>query len=212
MTNPENDSSIVNTSPDLVDGATSREEGGEQRKDRGPRRFNKFNNKSRPGKFNKNKRHSGGSSNENPTAPAPVSPELIAETEALFASVVSGEFDAALEAPEPVSQAVSDDPAQISHEAGVERRASKAGEEDSEEPESLSDLERLQFASVDELPLSLRDEVWSDLDGLDDDADDEDTVKLHKVLADAGMGSRREMEDLIIQGRVSVNSMPAHIG
>ncbi|NCX46449.1 MAG: rRNA pseudouridine synthase, partial [Burkholderiaceae bacterium] len=60
--------------------------------------------------------------------------------------------------------------------------------------------------------MSLRDEVWSDLDGLDDDADDEDTVKLHKVLADAGMGSRREMEDLIIQGRVSVNSMPAHIG
>lgn len=51
MTNPENDSSIVNTSPDLVDGATSREEGGEQRKDRGPRRFNKFNNKSRPGKL-----------------------------------------------------------------------------------------------------------------------------------------------------------------
>ena len=49
-------------------------------------------------------------------------------------------------------------------------------------------------------------------DGLDDDAEDEDTVKLHKVLADAGMGSRREMEDLIIQGRVSVNSMPAHIG
>ncbi|NCV72550.1 MAG: rRNA pseudouridine synthase, partial [Burkholderiaceae bacterium] len=98
MTNPENDSSIVNTSPDPVDGAASRDEGGEQRKDRGPRRFNKFNNKSRPGKFNKNKRHSGGSSNENSTAPAPVSPELIAETEALFASVVSGEFDAALEA------------------------------------------------------------------------------------------------------------------
>jgi 23S rRNA pseudouridine2605 synthase len=60
--------------------------------------------------------------------------------------------------------------------------------------------------------MSLRDDVWSDLDGLDDDAEDEDTVKLHKVLADAGMGSRREMEDLIIQGRVSVNSMPAHIG
>jgi 23S rRNA pseudouridine2605 synthase len=58
----------------------------------------------------------------------------------------------------------------------------------------------------------LRDEVWSDLDGLDDDADDEDTVKLHKVLADVGMGSRREMEDLIVQGRVSVNGMPAHIG
>lgn len=36
--------------------------------------------------------------------------------------------------------------------------------------------------------------------------------KLHKVLADAGVGSRREMEDLIIAGRVSVNGEPAHIG
>jgi 23S rRNA pseudouridine2605 synthase len=70
----------------------------------------------------------------------------------------------------------------------------------------------LQFANIDDLPLSLRDEVWSYLDGLDDEADDEDTVKLHKVLADVGMGSRRDMEDLIIQGRVSVNGLPAHIG
>src|SRR5690606_29479398 len=29
--------------------------------------------------------------------------------------------------------------------------------------------------------------------------------KLHKVLAEAGIGSRREMEELIIAGRVSVN-------
>lgn len=36
--------------------------------------------------------------------------------------------------------------------------------------------------------------------------------KLHKVLADAGMGSRRDMEELIIAGRVSVNGEPAHIG
>lgn len=41
-----------------------------------------------------------------------------------------------------------------------------------------------------------------------------DTVmpKLHKVLAEAGVGSRREMEELILQGRVSVNGEPAHIG
>lgn len=38
------------------------------------------------------------------------------------------------------------------------------------------------------------------------------TPKLHKVLADAGIGSRREMEELIIAGRVSVNGEPAHIG
>ena len=38
------------------------------------------------------------------------------------------------------------------------------------------------------------------------------TVKLQKVLADAGIGSRRDMEELIISGRVSVNGMPAHVG
>ncbi|MCD8516085.1 MAG: rRNA pseudouridine synthase [Burkholderiaceae bacterium] len=36
--------------------------------------------------------------------------------------------------------------------------------------------------------------------------------KLHKVLAQAGIGSRRDMEELIIAGRVSVNGEPAHIG
>src|SRR5690606_14628603 len=36
--------------------------------------------------------------------------------------------------------------------------------------------------------------------------------KLHKVLADAGIGSRRDMEELIIAGRVSVNGEPAHVG
>jgi 23S rRNA pseudouridine2605 synthase len=41
---------------------------------------------------------------------------------------------------------------------------------------------------------------------------DDDAPKLHKVLADAGMGSRRDMEELIIAGRVSVNGEPAHIG
>ena len=36
--------------------------------------------------------------------------------------------------------------------------------------------------------------------------------KLHKVLAEAGIGSRRDMEELIVAGRVSVNGEPAHIG
>lgn len=36
--------------------------------------------------------------------------------------------------------------------------------------------------------------------------------KLHKVLADAGIGSRRDMEELIVAGRVSVNGQPAHVG
>jgi 23S rRNA pseudouridine2605 synthase len=57
-----------------------------------------------------------------------------------------------------------------------------------------------------------------------DDGDDEaspakrvlapepDAPKLHKVLAQAGIGSRRDMEQLILEGRISVNGEPAHIG
>jgi 23S rRNA pseudouridine2605 synthase len=39
-----------------------------------------------------------------------------------------------------------------------------------------------------------------------------ETPKLHKVLAQAGLGSRMEMEQLITEGRISVNNEPAHIG
>ena len=153
----------------------------------------------------------GGGSHPAKLAPNP------ADIEALFASVVSGEFDAALDAPEvlEVQNPGALDEQAISHQTAVERRAQRAqGSREDDDPDAPTEEEvsSLQFANVDELPLSLRDEVWSDLDGLDDEADDEDTVKLHKVLADAGMGSRRDMEDLIIQGRVSVNGLPAHIG
>lgn len=40
----------------------------------------------------------------------------------------------------------------------------------------------------------------------------EKPVRLHKLLAQSGVGSRREMEDLIAAGRVSVNGELAHIG
>lgn len=39
-----------------------------------------------------------------------------------------------------------------------------------------------------------------------------ESPKLHKVLAQAGMGSRLEMEQLIMEGRITVNNEPAHIG
>ncbi len=39
-----------------------------------------------------------------------------------------------------------------------------------------------------------------------------ESPKLHKVLAQAGLGSRLEMEQLILEGRISVNAEPAHIG
>lgn len=43
-------------------------------------------------------------------------------------------------------------------------------------------------------------------------APEADSPKLHKVLAQAGMGSRLEMEKLILEGRISVNNEPAHVG
>ena len=226
----ENDSSpVVNSSvtpsnadaPLNTDGQKS--EGGERGERRSRRQgagggkhpFNKKRpfNKDRPRRQggDANGSREGGNQGNAKLAPNP------AESEALFASVVSGEFDAALDAPE-VQEIKNPDgvnESEISHQTGAERRAQRAQRaREDEDPDAPTEdeMSSLQFANVDELPLSLRDEVWSDLDGLDDDADDEDTVKLHKVLADAGMGSRRDMEDLIIQGRVSVNGLPAHIG
>ena len=42
--------------------------------------------------------------------------------------------------------------------------------------------------------------------------DDGASEKLHKVLARAGLGSRRELEQWISEGRVSVNGRRAHLG
>ena len=39
-----------------------------------------------------------------------------------------------------------------------------------------------------------------------------ESPKLHKVLAQSGLGSRLEMEQLIMEGRISVNNEPAHVG
>ena len=39
-----------------------------------------------------------------------------------------------------------------------------------------------------------------------------DAPKLHKVLAQAGVGSRRDLEQMITEGRVTVNGEPAHTG
>jgi len=141
--------------------------------------------------------------------PPKVDPLLAEESNALFASVVSGEFDASLDAPEVESEVTHDMVAQALAEIEAEDHTSDGSDKEQSADEDM--MPGLQFSSVDELPLSLRDEVWSDLDDVEDDLDD-DTVKLHKVLADAGMGSRRDMEELIVQGRVSVNGMPAHIG
>ena len=83
-----------------------------------------------------------------------------------------------------------------------------------------------QVADGDQAPNRFGDVVSGRFDS---DADAESTVvegvppkrilspvaespKLHKILAQSGMGSRLEMEQLILEGRISVNNEPAHIG
>ena len=214
--NPPVSPANTESSPSSNDGAPAQgREGGERRPRRTGTGKHPF-NKKRP--FNKDKpRREGGDTNGPRDGGGNQSAKLApnpAEIEALFASVVSGEFDAALDAPEALEAKNPDgvNENEVSHQTGAEHRAQRVRHDEDAEMPSDDEMSSLQFANVDDLPLSLRDEVWSDLDGLDDDADDEDTVKLHKVLADVGMGSRRDMEDLIIQGRVSVNGLPAHIG
>jgi 23S rRNA pseudouridine2605 synthase len=41
---------------------------------------------------------------------------------------------------------------------------------------------------------------------------DNEPVRLHKILAQVGVGSRRELEDWILAGRISVNGKPAEVG
>lgn len=210
------DNSPGTTSSENKSEATSGAPSGEQG-ERRPRRFGKHPFKNRKPRGDRPPRAEGGERAPNTPSEQKVKPTFDpAQSDALFASVVSGEFDAALDAPEAETAnpdlANSSDEIAVSHQAGVERNTNRQHDQDDLDGPTDDEMSSLQFTNVDELPLSLRDEVWSDLDGLDDDADDEDTVKLHKVLADVGMGSRREMEDLIVQGRVSVNGMPAHIG
>ena len=47
---------------------------------------------------------------------------------------------------------------------------------------------------------------------VDPNAPAEPTQRLHKLLALAGLGSRRDMEELIASGRVTVNGQVATVG
>ncbi|HOY70098.1 MAG TPA: pseudouridine synthase [Methylotenera sp.] len=47
---------------------------------------------------------------------------------------------------------------------------------------------------------------------VDENAPPAPTQRLHKLLALAGLGSRRDMEELIASGRVTVNGQPATVG
>ncbi|KQU91092.1 pseudouridine synthase [Variovorax sp. Root318D1] len=103
-------------------------------------------------------------------------------------------------------------------------------EEEEEEPdEEEDDLDRARRAADREQrnapppePIRFADVISGQFDADEESPEvpplkrvllpEADSPKLHKVLAQAGLGSRLEMEQLILQGRISVNNEPAHIG
>ncbi len=152
-------------------------------------------------------------------------PEEATSALAEAAPVVEAVAEAAQEpvrAPEPVAPvAVAAEPV---------REYSEEDDEEEEEPdEEEDDLDRARRAAEREQRNALPPEPirFADVISGQFDADEEspevpplkrvllpeaDSPKLHKVLAQAGLGSRLEMEQLILQGRISVNNEPAHIG
>jgi len=77
-------------------------------------------------------------------------------------------------------------------------------------------------AKAASLPIRFEDVISGEFDAQHQDLPDlpqkrvllpqADSPKLHKLLAQAGLGSRIEMESLITQGKITVNDVPAHVG
>ncbi|SCK57899.1 23S rRNA pseudouridine2605 synthase [Variovorax sp. HW608] len=115
-------------------------------------------------------------------------------------------------------------------EAPLAAEADGEHEDEDEEPdEEEDDLDRARRAAEREQrnapppePIRFADVISGQFDADEESPEvpplkrvllpEADSPKLHKVLAQAGLGSRLEMEQLILQGRISVNNEPAHIG
>jgi 23S rRNA pseudouridine2605 synthase len=148
--------------------------------------------------------------------------------------------DNAVEPAEPIELAEPIEKASIAEQPSApppaeipEARASNEGEvedDEEEEPdEEEDDLDRARRAAEREQrnapppePIRFADVISGQFDADEESPEvpplkrvllpEADSPKLHKVLAQAGLGSRLEMEQLILQGRISVNNEPAHIG
>ncbi|ATA55256.1 23S rRNA pseudouridylate synthase B [Variovorax boronicumulans] len=150
-------------------------------------------------------------------APATVQPDVAP----VAAEVVAAEADepAPVEAQRP----------QMSDEDQDDDRGDDEDDEEDEPDEEEDDLDRARRAAEREQrnapptePIRFADVISGQFDADEESPEvpplkrvllpEADSPKLHKVLAQAGLGSRLEMEQLILQGRISVNNEPAHIG
>ncbi len=178
----------VAVSAALAESATSGEtdvDGGDTRPERSRRR----NRRERQRANRAAEAAAPGGQGASPQTP-PLAPQAAEQLGALFAQVVSGDFDVedtsvtdisteAVASAEPASDTALGAPADVAAEGGAD-----AG---STEPAESGAHKRVL-------------------------APDPDAPKLQKVLGQAGVGSRRDMEELIAEGRVTVNGEPAHTG
>ncbi len=127
----------------------------------------------------------------NGLAPAPVQAVAAPEAGELFAKVVSGEFDAELPA-----EAVDDAVVAVGE-------AAPAIDMPVEPVETFAGTEAVEGQGTPPAPTHAPRRVL---------APDIDAPKLHKVLAQSGVGSRRDLEQMITDNRVTVNGQVAHVG
>ncbi len=122
--------------------------------------------------------------------PRPNAAPLVAPMQAgeRFAQVLSGEFDAGVE-PGP----------ELEIEAAAEPGQLADGIEGVEGVEGVDGADAVDAADAVEIHKRVL-------------LPEAEAPKLHKVLAQSGIGSRRDMEDLIQDGHVSVNGETAHVG
>ena len=139
-------------------------------------------------------------------APAPAAP-VAPDASELFVHVVSGAYDS-----------------QEDTQPSLPQQPDEAASSETSDPPvaASSDSEGLPATATGlEVTLGAEGAPDSALDGPDAEslledkrvlAPDPDAPKLHKVLAQSGVGSRRDLEQWIVEGRVSVNGEPAHVG
>ena len=171
------------------DGAGTSEDGPRSRRNRNRRRG----------------RRGGERRNEAGAAEAPaVTPPAIAEaaaatapqTQALFEQLLSGDFDA-----EPTEVLEPSGPA-ATEAVPVAPGAAVAGVDVDIDIDTAAPTHEGAVDGTDVDPAQARRVL----------APEPDAPKLHKVLAQAGVGSRRDLEQMIADGRVAVNGEAAHTG
>lgn len=101
---------------------------------------------------------------------------------------------------------------QTTPEAGPDKAVSASSEPGQRAAVSQPDEAVLRFEDVISGEFDAQQELTLPLPTKRVLQPDAESPKLHKVLAQAGLGSRLEMEQLILEGRISVNGEPAHVG